>query len=145
NFAAFASQAAEQTGRPVINAERVADDGTVTHLDEALIGDADTIVVISFDSMRTQQSATAAEVAAIRRFLGDPEHVIVVCPHHDIGTMPEAEHFHHGDKAIPPRQAFGGFARTLLSGLGVSVENRFGLRPAVAPDGSPAPVEIDDA
>jgi hypothetical protein len=41
----------------------------------------------------------------------------------------------------PP--GFGGFARTLLAGLGVPVENRFGLRPAVTADGSPAPVEID--
>jgi hypothetical protein len=33
----------------------------------------------------------------------------------------------------------------LLSGLGVPVDNRFGLRPAVAPGGAPAPVEIDRA
>jgi hypothetical protein len=76
-----------------------------------------------------------------------------VCPHHDIGETPGAarqeredrqiaEHLHHGDPGIPPRQGFGGFARTLLAGLGVPVENRFGLRPAVTPDGAPAPVEI---
>jgi hypothetical protein len=47
------------------------------------------------------------------------------------------EHLHHGDRAIPPRQAFGGFARTLLAGLGVPVENRFGLRPAKQADGTP--------
>jgi hypothetical protein len=45
--------------------------------------------------------------------------------------------------AFPPRQGFGGFARTLLAGLGVPVDNRFGLRPASTPDGTPAPVEID--
>ncbi|MEI9926863.1 MAG: hypothetical protein WDN44_03100 [Sphingomonas sp.] len=35
------------------------------------------------------------------------------------------------------------FARSLLAGLGVPVENRFGLRPAAAADGEPAPLEID--
>lgn len=41
-----------------------------------------------------------------------------------------AEYRHHGDHGIPPRQGFGGFARTLLAGLGVPVENHFGLRSA---------------
>jgi hypothetical protein len=56
-----------------------------------------------------------------------------------------ADFLHHGDKAIPPRQGFGGFARTLLAGLGVPVENRFGLRPALEADGSPAPIEAEAA
>jgi hypothetical protein len=33
----------------------------------------------------------------------------------------------------------------LLAGLGVPIDNRFGLRPAAAADGSPAPIEIDRA
>ncbi|MEI9987192.1 MAG: hypothetical protein WDN69_31000, partial [Aliidongia sp.] len=154
NFMAFAEQAETQTGHPVIQVERVGDDGAATPLDEALIGHADTIVVISFDSFRTDQLASAAEIEAVRHFLSDPDHLIFVCPHHDIGEATElagaerierqtAEHLHHGDRGIPPRQGFGGFARTLLEGLGVPVENRFGLRPAVAPDGSPAPIEAD--
>jgi hypothetical protein len=98
--------------------------------------------------------AAATEVEATRRFLDSPDHLIFVCPHHDIGETADAagqeredrqirEHLHHGDPGIPPRQGFGGFARTLLAGLGVPVENRFGLRPAVTADGAPAPVEID--
>jgi hypothetical protein len=90
----------------------------------------------------------------MRRFLDDPDHLVFVCPHHDIGeatglagaervAFQTAEHLHHGDRASPPRQGFGGFARSLLEGLGVPVENRFGLRPATAPDGSPAPIEAD--
>ncbi len=154
NFLAFAEQAQAQTGRQVRVVERVADDGAATPLDAALIADSDTIVVISFDSLRTAQSARPAEVEAIGRFLGDPDHLIFVCPHHDIGETPgaaadarlalqSAEHLHHGDKGIPPRQGFGGFARTLLAGLDVPVENRFGLRPAAEADGSPAPVEAE--
>jgi hypothetical protein len=127
----------------------------MTPLDGALDG-VDSVVVISFDSLRTGQAASPAEVEAVRRFLDDPDHLIFVCPHHDIGEatgLPDegrlerqlAEYRHHGDHGIPPRQGFGGFARTLLAGLGVPVENRFGLRPAVMADGAPAPVEIDRA
>jgi hypothetical protein len=155
NFQAFAEQTEAQTGHEVIQIERITDDGAMTPLDGALAG-IDTIVVISFDSLRTDQVATTAEVEAIRHFLDDPDHVIFVCPHHDIGeaagSMEEdslelqlAEYRHHGDHGIPPRQGFGGFARRLLAGLGVPVDNRFGLRPAAAPDGAPAPVEVDRA
>jgi len=154
NFAAFAEQAAVQTGHPVTRIERVGDDGTRTLLDEALIADVDTIVIISFDSLRTGQSATSAEIAAMRGFLGETGHLVFVCPHHDIGEASgvsgqsrierqTAEYLHHGDHGIPPRQGFGAFARTLLAGLGVPIENRFGLRPAVEPDGSPAPIEVE--
>jgi len=111
-------------------------------------------VVISFDSLRTNQAAATAEVRAIRHFLDNPDHLIFICPHHDIGEPAGAlgedraerqlaEYRHHDDHAIPPRQGFGGFARTLLAGLGVPVDNRLGLRPAAKDDGEPAPVEID--
>jgi fructose-specific phosphotransferase system component IIB len=156
NFAAFAELAETLTGRKTVQIERVGDDGVENWLDEALIGSADTIVVISFDSFRTDQKAAKKEVEAIKSFLDNPDHVIFVCPHHDIGDVPDAsgeerqdrqiaERMHHGDRGIPPRQGFGGFARTLLTGLGVPVDNRFGLRPAATPDGAPAPVEIDHA
>ena len=80
--------------------------------------------------------------------------MIFVCPHHDIGAakglseadrqrVQEAEFHHHGDRSIPSQQRFGGFARSLLAGLGVPVENQFGLRPAAAQDGSPAPIKIE--
>jgi hypothetical protein len=154
NFQAFAEQTESLTGRKVVQIERVNDAGIMTPLHGVLDG-ADTIVIISFDSLRTGQTASTTEVEAVRRFLDSPDHLIFVCPHHDIGEAPGtaeprlecqlAEHRHHGDPAIPPRQGFGGFARTLLAGLGVPVENRFGLRPAAEPDGAPAPVEIDRA
>jgi hypothetical protein len=154
NFAAFVEQAGALTGRAVIQAERVADQGTVLLLDHALLDGVDTIVVISFDSVRTRQTADATEIEAVRHFLSNPDHLIFVCPHHDIGhtagLTPDAriarevaDHLHHGDKAIPPRQAFGGFARSLLAGLGVPVENRFGLRPATDADGTPAPIQVE--
>ena len=154
NFQAFIEQAEADSGQQVRVVERVADDGATILLEEALTGGVDTIVVISFDSLRTHQSAKGLEVEALQRFLSDPDHLVFVCPHHDIGETSEpvpearvalqvAEHLHHGDSGIPPRQGFGGFARTLLAGLGVPIENRFGLRPAVEPDGSPAPIEVE--
>ena len=153
NFQAFAEQAESLTGQKVIQIERIADDGALTPLDGAFDG-VDSIIVISFDSLRTDQAASTAEVEAVKHFLDDPDHLIFVCPHHDIGEVSNsvgedyaerqlAEHRHHGDQGIPPRQGFGGVARTLLAGLGVPVENRFGLKPASTPDGAPAPVEID--
>jgi hypothetical protein len=93
-------------------------------------------------------------VQTVRRFLSEPDHLVFVCPHHDIGEAEAltgevllarrtAEYLHHGDRAAPPQQGFGGFARTLLAGLGVPVDNRFGLHPATLSNGLPAPVEVD--
>jgi hypothetical protein len=133
NITAFAEQAEKQTGHAVVQIERVMDDGTSRLLDDVVIGGIDTIVVISFDSLRIAQTASASEIQAVRRFLSVPDHLIFVCPHHDIGeagalTGEEllerrtAEHLHHGDRAIPPQQGFSGFVRSLLAGLGVPVD-----------------------
>jgi hypothetical protein len=152
NFKLFADLAASWTGNPVRSAERRTDAG-LRALDGEFLAGVDTLVVISFDSSRTEQQASGAEIAAIRSFLDDPDHTLFVCPHHDIGNgdgLPEVERrarqelefHHHGDPAIPARQCFGDFGISLLSGLGLPVRNRFGLRPAKLPDGSPAPLEI---
>lgn len=148
NFTAFVDLAAALTGQSVTEIERVTDDGTLTPLDARLLSGVDTLIVISFDSLRTAQTAGSAEIETVRTFLGQPDHLAFICPHHDIGDvtgLPEGEQLqrqitefeHHGDKTIPPRQRFGGLARSLLAGLGVPVENRFGLRPAPEADGSP--------
>jgi len=148
NFQAFAQCAETLTGYPAVQVERVGDDGRQTLLDNRLVTAMDTMVIVSFDSLRTDQRPSNAELRVVRRFLDDPDHVLFVCPHHDIGETPDvsgqiAEHLHHGDHGIPPRQGFGGFARALLAELGVPIENRFGLRPALEPSGEPSPIEID--
>ncbi len=156
NFTAFVELAEALTGQPVAQIERVADDGDLTALDAEVLDGADTLIIISFDSFRTGQQARAAEIEAIRAFLAQPDHLVFVCPHHDIGDAPELSHeklmerqvadfLHHGDKTIPPQQQFGQFARSLLAGLGVPVENRYGLHPASEADGSPAPIEAETA
>lgn len=152
NFKHFADLAASWTGNPVRQAERRTEAG-LHPLDAEFLAGVDTLIVISFDSHRTEQEASDAEIDAIRSFLDNPDHTLFICPHHDIGEadeLPESERLarqelefhHHGDPAIPARQAFGDFGMSLLAGLGVPVRNRFGLRPAKLPDGSPAPLEI---
>jgi hypothetical protein len=152
NFQLFADLAASWTGNPVRRAERRTDAGLCALAGDYLAG-VDTLIVISFDSARTGQQASAAEIAAIRSFLDNPDHTLFICPHHDIGetdglpedqrlARQEVEFHHHGDAGIPARQSFGDFGLSLLDGLGVPVRNRFGLRPAKLPDGSPAPLEI---
>jgi hypothetical protein len=156
SFAAFVKQAGAQTGHPVVEIERVADDGTQTGLDAALTDGADTLVVVSLDCLRTHQEASAAEVDAVRRFLAHPDNLVFICPHHDIGDVPDlpsdrrlelqvATFLHHGDRTTPPQHRLSGFARSLLAGLGVGVMNRFGLHAAAESDGSPAAIEVESA
>ncbi len=126
NFKLFADSAAAWTGNPVRRAERRTDAGLCA-LDGEFLAGVDTLVIISFDSFRTAQQASAAEIAAVRSFLADPDHTLFVCPHHDIGnvaalpegerrTRQEIEFHHHGDPAIPARQRFGDFGLSLLAG-----------------------------
>jgi hypothetical protein len=153
NFSEFVDLASHEAGSPVIEHERVGSDARKTSL-EHMLDDVDTVIVIGFDSLRTGQQAEESEVRAAAAFLAKPGNLLIVSPHHDIGEVEErsdddrsevqlAEFLHHGDKTIPPRQGFGGFGRSLLMGLGVPIENRFGLRPASEPDGSPAPIEAE--
>ncbi|GAB4069070.1 hypothetical protein KHC28_20820 [Ancylobacter sonchi] len=154
NFAAFVKLGEAITGHPVVEIERVGGDGRLVPLVRATLEDIDTLIVISFDSLRTRQQASPAEVDFVRSFLSVPDHLLFVGPHHDIGEEEPGSHeelvarqvadfLHHGDKTIPPRQGFGGFGRSLLTDLGVPVENRFGLRPAAEPDGTPSPIDVD--
>ncbi|PZU06435.1 MAG: hypothetical protein DI605_19175 [Sphingomonas sp.] len=156
NFTAFVTMAAAMTGHPVIEVERVTDDGRLNPIGADLFGDVDTLIIIGFDSLLTDQRASAAEMDFVRGFLSTSDHLLFVGPHHDIGETGDiphdqvlarriAEFAHHGDRTIPPQQGFGGLGRSLLAGLGLPVENRFGLHPAALADGRPAPIEAQHA
>ena len=123
-------------------------------LDGDLLGGVDILIIVSFESQRTAQHPNQSELTAIRQFLDDPGHTLFVSPHHDIGNVEgvpldeflarqEMEFHHHGDLGVPGQQRLGSFAKALLRDLGVSVTNRFGLRPAKTQDGSPAPIHIN--
>lgn len=117
---------AAATGYPVAEIERVDAEGVLTPISGEFTSGLDTLLVISVDSRRTRQGADAAELDALRRCLATPGNLLFVAPHHDVGDAPEAEFRHHDDRTLPPKQRFGGFACSILAGLGVPVENRFG-------------------
>ena len=152
NFSRFRQLTQAWTGTAVEVMQRRSSAGE-TLLDSKWLAQVDTLIIISFDGPRSGQSATVADIMALQSFLDDPGHTVFVCPHHDIGSDDSAsgedllarqtlEFNHHGDRAIPGQQRFGGFARSLMKGLGLPIANRFGLRPARQADGSPQPVAV---
>jgi hypothetical protein len=148
DFEAFRNAVKEHTGAEVAVIQRETDAPPPRHLDDELFRDLDTLIVVSLDHSRTEQAASAAEVEAIRAFLGREDRCVVICPHHDIGAQDSleaqrVEFNHHRDVTIPARQRLGGFARSLLAGLGVPVVNQFGLNPARLPDGTPALLAVN--
>jgi hypothetical protein len=119
---------------------------SIIHLGEQL-SRANTLVIMSFDHLRTRQEPTPAEVKWVRSFLARPENCLVVCPHHSVGGSGEfadqrAEFFHHGDPLVPSQDTIGGFGRALLKSLGCPILNQFGLKPKTE-NCEPTPLAID--
>lgn len=128
--------------------ERKPDSSLPRELDQLDPSQVDTLVVLSFDHFKTEQTPSAGEVTWIRQFLNDPSKCVAVCPHHDVGASGEyselrAEFQHHGDTLVPPQDGVGGYARALLRELGYPIENRFGLKALTTTDGEPAELIID--
>jgi hypothetical protein len=154
NYSLFREDMRVRTGNVVRIVERCSSDGKVALLDGDCLDGVDILIIVSFDSQHTGQHPNDLELTAIREFLDEPGHAVFVCPHHDIGNVEgvpsndvlatqTVEFHHHGDLGIPGQQRLGGFARSLLRDLGVSVSNNFGLRPAKTRDGSAAPIQIN--
>lgn len=148
DFQRFTELVLEETGYVVPVIQREGDQPPTRELDRDFLASYDTLIVVSLDHFRTNQTASPAEVEAIRDFLGRENTCAFICPHHDIGTSDavedkKIEFAHHQDRLVPAQQRIGGFARSLLAGLGVPVENRWGLNPAAAPDGSPSPLVLN--
>lgn len=156
DFKMFQDVVAKETGIvPDVIASRDLD-GTAHFLRGALLGGTHTLIVVSLDHLKTNQEPTAEDITEVQAFLTRPESVLVVCPHHYIGGDEDGdtdgdgeilrrrveEHRHHGDPLVPGAQRLGGFARALLAGLELPVENLYGLRPATVSGGQPAPLEV---
>lgn len=125
----------EVTGYDVPVYQRVDQAGYRLPLDERVLADTDTLLLFGLDHNVTEQSASAAEIEAVREFLKREGTCLVIGPHHDVGASPdrevrEMEYHHHGDALVPRQQRFANYCRSLLQGLGIPVENRYGLRPA---------------
>ena len=126
----------EVTGRVVPMFQRVDQAGFRLPLDERVLADVDTLLVFGLDHMITEQEADREEIEAVRHFLSREGTCLVVGPHHDVGASEDMktrdmEAAHHGDALVPRQQRFGLYTRSLMKGLGIPVENRYGLRPAV--------------
>jgi len=126
----------EKTGYVVPVFQRVDQAGYQLPLDERVLGDVDTLLVFGLDLLRAEQEATTEEIEAVRQFLTREGTCLILGPHHDVGRSNdlqerEEEYLHHGDALVPRQQRFATYVRSLMRGLGVPVENRWGLRPAV--------------
>ena len=136
DFRRFVEVVEAVTGQPVKLLQRELDETERFLLEDGLLNEIDTLIVVSLDHLRTEQEATEDELSAITRFLSRDGNCLVVSPHHDIGTTGDEiserliENAHHGDRLVPSQQRIGGFARTLLQKVGIPVANRFGLSPA---------------
>lgn len=131
----FQSVVGEITGQPVAVYQRVDQAGQKLPLDERILADTDTLMVFGLDHLVTGQEAMSDEVEALRHFLQRDGTCLILGPHHDVGGSLDfkeraVEYAHHGDPLVPRQQRFSQYTRGLMQGLGVPVENRYGLRPA---------------
>lgn len=132
----FQELVGEVTGHAVPVYQRVDQAGYRLPLDERVLDDADTLLVFGLDHLLTEQEASADEIDAVKRWLDVEGHVLILGPHHDVGISSDLkeramEYAHHGDALVPRQQRFGKYTRSLMQGLGVPVDNRYGLRPGV--------------
>ena len=145
----FQDVVGEVTGHPVPMFQRIDHAGRKLLLDERVLADADTLMVFGLDHMVTEQEAAPGEIEAVRAFLAREGTCLILGPHHDVGVTTDVkqlnmEYAHHGDALVPRQQRFGKYTRSLMQGLGVPVENRWGLRPAMLNGGRRiAPLSID--
>jgi hypothetical protein len=135
SIVSFQKLISEATGQHVPVYQRIDQAGQRLPLDERVLDDTDTLFVFGLDHMVTEQEASEEEIEALKRFLEREGTCLVLSPHHDVGISDDLkerqmEYRHHGDPLVPRQQRFGRYTRSLMKGLGVPVENRFGLRPA---------------
>jgi hypothetical protein len=132
----FQNLVSEATGNAVIDYQRIDQAGQRLPLDERILDDTDTLMVFGLDHVVTEQEAAPEEIEALKKFLSREGTCLVIGPHHDVGASSELadlqmEYAHHRDPLVPRQQRFGKYTRSIMKGLGVPVENRWGLRPAV--------------
>jgi len=134
----FQELVGEVTNHAVPVFQRVDQAGYRLPLDERVLADTDTLFVFGLDHILTEQEASPGEIEAVREWLGREGTCLVLGPHHDVGISLDLneramEYAHHGDPLIPRQQRFSKYTRSLMAGLGVPVENRYGLRPGLVP------------
>jgi len=131
----FQQLVSEVTSHPVSVYQRIDQAGQKLPIDERILDDTDTLMIFGLDHLVTEQEASQDEIDAISRFLTREGTCLVLSPHHDVGfsddlKQRQMEYAHHGDPLVPRQQRFGKYTRSIMKGLGVPVENQWGLRPA---------------
>ena len=131
----FQNLVGEVTGNPVMDYQRVDQAGQRLPLDERVLADTDTLMIFGLDHLANDEKADAGEIEAIEKFLAREGTCLVMGPHHDVGAsgdpkQQQMEYAHHGDPLVPRQQRFTGYGRSLMEGLGIPVNNRWGLHPA---------------
>jgi hypothetical protein len=131
----FQKTAGEVTGHPVAVFQRVDQAGYPLPIDERILADTDTLMVIGLDHLPSNQEASKAEIEAIRVWLGREGTCLLLAPHHDVGftddlEQRQIEYRHHRDALVPRQQRFSQYTRSLMKALEVPVWNEYGLRPA---------------
>ena len=131
----FQKLVGEVTGHPVAVYQRIDQAGQKLPIDERILDDTDTLMVFGLDHLVTEQEAAPEEIEALQNFLKREGTCLMIGPHHDVGFSDDLkqramEYAHHGDPLVPRQQRFGKYTRSLMKGLNVPVENRWGLRPA---------------
>ena len=116
--------------------QRVDQAGFSLPLDERVLADTDTLFVFGLDHLVTEQEAAPEEIEAVRAFLAREGTCLVIGPHHDVGRSPdleerEMEYRTTATRSCRASSASAAYTRSLMKGLGIPVENRWGLRPAV--------------
>jgi hypothetical protein len=132
----FQEVVGEASGHPIAVFQRIDQAGYKLPIDERILADTDTLMVFGLDHMVTEQEAAPEEIEAVRQFLTREGTCLIIGPHHDVGCSSDMkqrqmEYAHHGDPLVPRQQRFGKYTRSLMKGLGVPVENQWGLRPAL--------------
>ena len=135
SLVSFQNLIGEVTEQPVAVYQRIDQAGQRLPIDERILADTDTLMIFGLDHMVTEQEASPDEIEALRNFLNREGTCLILGPHHDVGvsnklTERQMEYAHHGDPLVPRQQRFGKYTRSVMKGLGIPVENRYGLRPA---------------
>jgi hypothetical protein len=135
SIAKFQEVVESVTGFAVPDYQRIDQAGQRLPIDARILDDTDTLMVFGLDHLITEQEAAPEEIEALKNFLKREGTCLILGPHHDVGfsedmNQRQQEYKHHGDPLVPRQQRFGKYTRSLMQGLGVPVENRFGLRPA---------------
>ena len=101
----FREMVGEISGHPVPYYERIDTGGHSFKIDDRMLADVDTLLLISLDHQLTHQSPAQEEVNALQKWLRRDGTRLILCPHHEVGAsedpaVREKEYRHHADRLV---------------------------------------------